>query len=188
MKHVLALFLLLAAPAALAQRGAPQADAPADEGPTEHHRTATLPGEAFFRTAPSEEADLLGLIPAGTEVRLAVCAQAWCPVLHEGEHGFIHVDDVYPGSSITGGQAPPWEAAPAPARAAISEGAASSEAASSETVSEEGFVASKNSRVFHRAGCSHAARIAEHNRVRYESAAEAEAEGRRPCRVCHPSD
>ncbi|MBN1362082.1 MAG: hypothetical protein JW993_15920 [Sedimentisphaerales bacterium] len=48
------------------------------------------------------------------------------------------------------------------------------------------FVASRNSSVFHRAGCRMARNISEANRVEYSSRDEAVAAGKRPCRTCNP--
>ncbi|HRX83488.1 MAG TPA: hypothetical protein P5572_00550 [Phycisphaerae bacterium] len=48
------------------------------------------------------------------------------------------------------------------------------------------FVASRNSKVYHCSDCPHARRIGDANRVEYASCAEAEADGRRPCRTCRP--
>jgi hypothetical protein len=48
------------------------------------------------------------------------------------------------------------------------------------------YVASKNSRVFHRAGCSSAKRISPENLVGYNSREEAIRAGKRPCKRCEP--
>lgn len=48
------------------------------------------------------------------------------------------------------------------------------------------FVASKNSSVFHAAGCPMAGNIAEENLVGYNSRDEAVAAGKRPCKTCNP--
>jgi hypothetical protein len=48
------------------------------------------------------------------------------------------------------------------------------------------FVASRNSKVFHRADCPHAAKISARNRVEYADLRAARASGKRPCRSCHP--
>ena len=53
-------------------------------------------------------------------------------------------------------------------------------------VVSEGYVASKNSAVFHKAGCKSAAKISEKNLVRYTSRADAIAAGKRPCGECRP--
>ena len=50
----------------------------------------------------------------------------------------------------------------------------------------EGYVASKNSQVFHRAGCKSAAKISEKNLVRYNTRDEAVAAGKNPCHECNP--
>lgn len=49
-----------------------------------------------------------------------------------------------------------------------------------------GFVASKNSTVFHRSDCRSAARISERNRVTYATRQKAIAAGKRPCKTCRP--
>jgi len=51
---------------------------------------------------------------------------------------------------------------------------------------ENHFVASKNSRVFHKPGCSSAKRILEENIVVYSSREEAINSGKRPCKRCSP--
>jgi len=48
------------------------------------------------------------------------------------------------------------------------------------------YVASKNSKVFHRPGCRWAGRIKPENLVGYESREEAIKAGKRPCKVCKP--
>jgi len=50
----------------------------------------------------------------------------------------------------------------------------------------EGYLASKNSQVFHKAGCKGAAKISEKNLVRYATRDEAIAAGRHPCHECNP--
>jgi len=47
-------------------------------------------------------------------------------------------------------------------------------------------VASRKAKVYHRPDCSHVQRISESNLVNYASSAEAEAEGKRPCKTCQP--
>ncbi len=49
-----------------------------------------------------------------------------------------------------------------------------------------GYVASRNSQVFHRADCKSAARISEKNLVRYNTRDEAIQAGKRPCGECKP--
>lgn len=49
-----------------------------------------------------------------------------------------------------------------------------------------GFVASRNSIVFHRPNCPSVARISERNRVTYTTRQEAVAAGKRPCKMCRP--
>lgn len=48
------------------------------------------------------------------------------------------------------------------------------------------YVASKNSKVFHRPQCSFAGRIAPKNLVGYNSRADAIRAGKRPCKICKP--
>ena len=50
----------------------------------------------------------------------------------------------------------------------------------------DGFVASRNSAVFHKAGCKSAAKISEKNVVRYNSRDEAIQAGKKPCAECQP--
>jgi phosphatidylserine/phosphatidylglycerophosphate/cardiolipin synthase-like enzyme len=52
---------------------------------------------------------------------------------------------------------------------------------------QDGFVASANSKVFHRpAGCKSAAKIADKNLIRYATREEAVKAGKRPCDECSP--
>jgi len=51
-----------------------------------------------------------------------------------------------------------------------------------------GFVGSRGSQVFHRADCPHAVRIGSGNAVRFPTAREAVAQGRRACKTCNPND
>ena len=48
------------------------------------------------------------------------------------------------------------------------------------------YIASKNSKVFHKADCSSAKRISPENIVGYNSREEAIAAGKRPCKICKP--
>ena len=50
----------------------------------------------------------------------------------------------------------------------------------------EGYVASRNSEVFHKADCKSAAKISEKNLVRYNTREEAIAAGKKPCAECSP--
>ena len=63
---------------------------------------------------------------------------------------------------------------------------AQSEQPASQAVAEYGYVASKNSDVFHKAGCRWAKRIAQKNLVHYNSRQEAIKAGKRPCKMCKP--
>ncbi|MHC4105811.1 MAG: Ada metal-binding domain-containing protein, partial [Planctomycetota bacterium] len=51
---------------------------------------------------------------------------------------------------------------------------------------ENGFVASKNSKVFHKAMCSSAKRIRPGNIVSYGTREKATEAGKRPCKICKP--
>ncbi len=48
------------------------------------------------------------------------------------------------------------------------------------------FIASVNSNVYHFPWCSHVDRIKAERRVRFPTAASAEAQGYHPCATCHP--
>ncbi len=50
----------------------------------------------------------------------------------------------------------------------------------------DGYVASKNSQVFHKAGCKSAAKISEKNLVKYNTRDEAIQAGKKPCAECNP--
>ncbi len=54
------------------------------------------------------------------------------------------------------------------------------------TTAEQGFVASKNSKVFHKPNCSSAKRIKPGNLVTYSTKAKAAEAGKRPCKICKP--
>ena len=56
----------------------------------------------------------------------------------------------------------------------------------SDSFFESHYVASKNSKVFHRPNCEWAKKIKDYNRIEFKSRAEALASGRRPCRTCKP--
>ncbi len=58
--------------------------------------------------------------------------------------------------------------------------------AAKSAAAEYKYVASKNSRVFHRPGCSSAKRIKPKNITGYNSRNEAEKAGKRPCKRCKP--
>jgi len=50
----------------------------------------------------------------------------------------------------------------------------------------EFFVASRDSKIYHRSTCYHAKRISAGNRITFKSRPEAEASGRKPCKSCLP--
>ncbi|MGB2808398.1 MAG: Ada metal-binding domain-containing protein [Sedimentisphaerales bacterium] len=54
------------------------------------------------------------------------------------------------------------------------------------TTTEHGFVASKNSKVFHKPDCSSAKRIKPGNLVTYGTRDKATQAGKRPCKICKP--
>ena len=55
-----------------------------------------------------------------------------------------------------------------------------------QTVAEHKFLASKNSKVFHKADCSSAKRIKPANLVTYGTREKATQAGKRPCKICKP--
>jgi hypothetical protein len=54
------------------------------------------------------------------------------------------------------------------------------------TPAAAGFVASKETKTYHRADCKFAAKIKDANRVTFATAAEAAKAGYKPCKVCKP--
>ena len=70
----------------------------------------------------------------------------------------------------------------------VVEDSASSAAAPAPTIAtpSEGYVASVNSEVFHKAGCKSAAKISAKNLVHYQTREEAIRAGKRPCAECRP--
>ncbi len=55
-----------------------------------------------------------------------------------------------------------------------------------QAVAKHNYVASKNSKVFHRPDCSSAKRISPENLISYNSKNEAIGAGKRPCKICKP--
>lgn len=55
-----------------------------------------------------------------------------------------------------------------------------------QTAGQSKYVASKNGKVFHTAGCGSAARIKPENLVTYNSKEDAEKDGKTPCKICKP--
>ncbi|MHC5061632.1 MAG: Ada metal-binding domain-containing protein [Planctomycetota bacterium] len=51
---------------------------------------------------------------------------------------------------------------------------------------ETGYVASKNSKIFHRTGCRYTKTVSASNLVRFDSTDKAQKTGRRPCKTCNP--
>jgi phosphatidylserine/phosphatidylglycerophosphate/cardiolipin synthase-like enzyme len=86
--------------------------------------------------------------------------------------------EVYEGK--TQGYSETHHAAAAPAAAA----AAAATAATNDVT--EGYLASKNSAVFHKAGCKSAAKISPKNIIRYATRDEAIQAGKKPCHECNP--
>jgi len=60
----------------------------------------------------------------------------------------------------------------------------------SETISPDGapFIASKRSKVFHKASCGNGKKISEKNRVGFPSFSDASGAGKRPAKCCNPSE
>ncbi|MDO8628999.1 MAG: Ada metal-binding domain-containing protein, partial [Phycisphaerales bacterium] len=63
---------------------------------------------------------------------------------------------------------------------------ASAIAASGASRTAAALVGSRSSKIFHRANCSHAVRIKPENRVHFDTAEQARAQGRTPCKTCKP--
>jgi len=61
-------------------------------------------------------------------------------------------------------------------------------ASESPAAHQGGLVGSRNSKIVHRSGCPHVARIKQSNRARFPSMEAARRAGRRPCRTCKPQD
>jgi hypothetical protein len=59
-------------------------------------------------------------------------------------------------------------------------------AASGASKSAAALFGSRSTKIFHRANCSHAMRIKPENRVNFDTAAQAKAQGRTPCKTCKP--
>jgi len=99
-------------------------------------------------------------------------------VVLEQVEAFIHAYD--------GANPPGKRRADAKASDVASPPTAKSKQPANQAVTEYGYVASKNSEVFHKAGCRWANRIAQKNLVRYNSREEATKAGKRPCKMCKP--
>lgn len=56
----------------------------------------------------------------------------------------------------------------------------------SENTQQQGYIASKSSKIFHRATCSSAKRITQQNRIEFQTTQKAQQTGRRPCKRCTP--
>ena len=56
-----------------------------------------------------------------------------------------------------------------------------------EAVSVTAFAGSKDSTVYHKTDCVHLARVKPENRVTFEDAKSAAANGRKPCKTCKPA-
>gem|GEM_PF-4893653 len=59
-------------------------------------------------------------------------------------------------------------------------------AAATKAQNEMQYVASKNSKVYHKATCPHVSRIKKSNLIRFKSINKARATGRKPCKTCKP--
>ena len=191
MHYFLLPVLLVLAPLAVAQ-------------PDEHdYSRTTYTASAAFIYAQPEDGRVLEMVPEGAIVGVDVClpgrtsGDEWCPVQYKGVTGYAPRDALRSVPSIPApvdrrrSMANPrvYDAPARPERPSSTPvpSIAGSEAPALDTTGAT-FVGSKRSQVFHRASCSHVARIAAHNLVAYESAADAESQGKRPCRACHPAD
>lgn len=73
---------------------APTAAAPTDvsgtaAGSGDYPNTGTVTAAVNFRRTGDKDADVLGIIPANTEVSYDTCGSWWCGVIHNGQPGFI---------------------------------------------------------------------------------------------------
>jgi hypothetical protein len=82
----------------------------------------------------------------------------------------VHNAHSDPYAGRTGGYSQTHRAEPAPAATPVA----------------EGYVASRNSAVFHRPDCKSVAKISEKNLVRYATRDEAIRAGKKPCHECKP--
>jgi endonuclease/exonuclease/phosphatase family metal-dependent hydrolase len=116
------------------------------------------------------------------------------PAGYSSDHCAIAVDMVPREGAGGSAKAAPWPEALtttalknspiAPSTPNLSSGSAESETSSPDT---SPFLASKRSKVFHKAGCGHANRISDKNKVGYPTFSDAEGAGKQPAKCCKPT-
>jgi endonuclease/exonuclease/phosphatase family metal-dependent hydrolase len=116
------------------------------------------------------------------------------PSGYSSDHCAIAVDMVPIEGQGSSASAAPWPTAAtttalknspvAPPAPTITSGSSDSETASPDTAP---FLASRRSKVFHKAGCGNANRISEKNKVGYPTFSDAEGAGKRPASCCKPT-
>jgi endonuclease/exonuclease/phosphatase family metal-dependent hydrolase len=118
------------------------------------------------------------------------------PAGYSSDHCALAVDLVPRDGQGSTAAAPAWPSgatktalAAAPATTSQTSSAGTSNTGSSTTapVDSAPFLTSKNSKVFHKAGCGNAARISEKNKVGYPTFSDAEGAGKRPAKCCKPT-
>jgi hypothetical protein len=117
------------------------------------------------------------------------------PTGYSSDHCAIAVDMVPRESAGGSAKAAPWPAAltttalnnspAAPTTPTLSGGSTESETASPSTAP---FLASKRSKVFHKAGCGNANRISDKNKVGYPTFSDAQGAGKKPANCCKPTE
>ena len=118
------------------------------------------------------------------------------PAGYSSDHCAIAVDMVPREGQGNTAKAAPWPTSATktalknspvaqPTPRATSGGASDSETASPDTAP---FLASKRSKVFHKAGCGNAKRISDKNKVGYPTFSDAQGAGKRPANCCKPTD
>jgi len=58
-----------------------------DDG--DYPNTGTVTASVNFRQSEDNDATVLGVIPAGTDVRYDTCGPWWCGIVHQGQTGFV---------------------------------------------------------------------------------------------------
>lgn len=65
----------------------PSGNAPADTDPL---RTAVASASVNMRAGPSDEAEVLAIVPANAEIKAEPDCKSWCAVSYEGKTGYIY--------------------------------------------------------------------------------------------------
>lgn len=75
---------------ASAGTGAPAAATTVAEAKSgDYPNTGTVTASVNFRQSQDKDATVLGVIPAGTDVRYDSCGPWWCGIVHQGQAGFV---------------------------------------------------------------------------------------------------